>query len=229
MLNQPFEKSGIELFLNSMMQGGLAFLILIIDVCAFHREEFGGFEFLPAPTGEKRCDADDDIDLCTCADQEIEIFGVVPPAGSKSPHPGAAVTFAPRLRRSLTSVGFLPRATAKKSAVHASRPTGSSIANPRSSRKFTMRADVDSGTFSFSQDTEQARWSRLSPCRSVVASSDGLVFRRFFVDSRSRFFTASINRVFDIDQCRYFLAGMWIVPRPIRPLLFALRFHDERL
>lgn len=83
-LHQPLEQHWIEFLLDSVVQGCLAFAVLVVHVGALERKEFGRFESLPAPAGqERRASLRNNIDWRPRTDQDVEEFRVIPPAGSK--------------------------------------------------------------------------------------------------------------------------------------------------
>src|SRR5947209_4158744 len=83
-LDQPSDKSRIELLFYSVVQCRSAFLILEIHIRALESEEFGCFEFSPAPAPEERRRrlfplTHDDINRGPGTNQQIEVLEVFPP------------------------------------------------------------------------------------------------------------------------------------------------------
>src|ERR1043166_6109269 len=83
MLDQPPEQPRVKFLSYAMVKRCFALSILIVDVRASLGKKLRRLQSLPAPAGEERRDADDDVDASARIDQQLQIRDVLPPSGGK--------------------------------------------------------------------------------------------------------------------------------------------------
>src|SRR5215510_1688680 len=79
-LHEPFQLSRVELLLDSVMQGGFSFGVLMVHVRTACGEKPRSLELLPAPARQKGCLVPD-VNSCTSVDQKPQNVEVLPPPG----------------------------------------------------------------------------------------------------------------------------------------------------